>query len=201
MQKRSPVQNKKSAWAVRLDYIYQMIKPKMKGVILFTGKFGSTRQYADWIKEATELPVFDLRKEKPDLSKYDFFILGSSIFIYKPTIRKWLKRRWPEIKGKPVLLFTVSGAEPGSPELQKWVEDNLGREIIDTITYVPLRGRLKIEELPWYIRFMLKLGANKEEDPEVKKRMVEGFDYMDQSAIQPILEWARSVQKKPAKLV
>ena len=172
----------------------------MKGVILYMGRFGSTRQYAHWIKEATGFPVFNVKKEKPDLNKYDLLIVGSAIMISKPTIRKWLKKHWPEIKEKPALLFTVSGAAPDDPDLQKWLHNYIDREIIDKITYIPLRGRLNIKELPWLIRLMLKMGAKQEKDPEIKKRMEEGFDYLDQSSTLPIVEWAKSVQKESIKL-
>ena len=64
----------------------------MNGAIFFSGKYGSTAQYADWIGEATGLPAFDVNDANTDPSKYDFLVLGSSVIIHKLTIRKWLKR-------------------------------------------------------------------------------------------------------------
>ncbi|NHF59683.1 hypothetical protein FK220_010045 [Flavobacteriaceae bacterium TP-CH-4] len=161
----------------------------MKAAIFYTGKFGSTKKYAYWINERTNFPVFDLKKERPDPSDYDLLILGSSIISMRPTIKKWLKAHWPAIKNKPVLLFTVSGTEPGHPDLQKWVLNSLSAEILDRVHYVPLRGRLRLEELPWWLRSMMKFAARVEKDPDVKKRMSEGFDYMDKTGVEPILDW------------
>ncbi|WP_422080967.1 flavodoxin domain-containing protein [Ulvibacterium sp.] len=161
----------------------------MKAAIFYTGKFGSTKKYAYWINERCSFPVFDLNKENPDPEAYDLLVLGSSIMISRPTIQKWLNKNWPKIKDKPILLFTVSGAKPGHPDLQKWLENSFSGEILKQIEYVPLRGRLALKELPWYIRFSLKFAARVEKDPEIKKRMSEGFDYMDKHSIGPILEW------------
>ena len=33
----------------------------MGDAILFSGKYGSTKQYANWISEDTELPVLDIK--------------------------------------------------------------------------------------------------------------------------------------------
>jgi len=170
----------------------------MKGAIFFTGKFGSTHQYAQWISEQTSFPVFDLNKEHPDPSPYDLLILGSSIMLSKPTIRKWLTAFWPIIKNKKVLLFTVSGTKPGHPDLQKWLHNSFSKEIIENIDYIPLRGRLNLEELPWFTRLILKLGAKVEKNQETKQRMREGFDYVVKSNIFPILKWVS--EKKERKL-
>ncbi len=170
----------------------------MKGAIFFTGKFGSTQQYAQWISEQTSFPVFDLNKQNPDPTDFDLLILGSSIMLMKPTIKKWLTTFWPMIKDKQIILYTVSGTKPGHPDLQKWINNSFSKEILMHINHIPLRGRLNLEELPWLTRFLLKLGATVEKDPETKQRMTEGFDYMVKSNISPILKWVS--EKKERKL-
>jgi hypothetical protein len=44
----------------------------MKGAIFFSSKYGSTAQYANWIGEATGLPVFDVKDAKADASNCCF---------------------------------------------------------------------------------------------------------------------------------
>ena len=162
---------------------------KMKAAIFFTGKFGSTKKYAYWINERNDFPVFDLNKENPNPDDYDLLILGSSIIAMKPTIRKWLLRNWPIIKDKQILLYTVSGTEPGHPDLQLWLNQSLSKEILEHLHYVPLRGRLALNELPWIMRIFLKIASKVEKDPDIRKRMAEGFDYMEKNSIEPIFEW------------
>ena len=73
------------------------------------------------------------------------------------------------------------------------------------VEYVPLRGRLDPGELPWMIRMMLKLVAKGTKDPEAKKRMSDGFDYMDRESLNPILDWfeyeTRPVMRREEELV
>jgi hypothetical protein len=161
----------------------------MRLAICYAGKFGSTRQYAQWLAEATGAPVFDLGREDPDLTDYDALILGSSIIVMKPTIKDWLTDNWPRLRDKHVLLFTVSGTEPGHPNLDRWLHNHLPAEILDSVDYVPLRGRLHIPELPWLVRTSLWIGSLIESDPMAKRRMREGFDFMDRSSLDLILEW------------
>ena len=137
----------------------------MKGAIFFTGKFGSTEQYAQWISEQTSFPVFDLNKQNPDPTDFDLLVLGSSIMQKKPTIKKWLTTFWPTIKDKQIVLFTVSGTKPGHPDLQKWMNKSFPKEVLMHIKYIPLRGRLNLKEFSWLTRFLLKLGATIEKDP------------------------------------
>ena len=166
----------------------------MKTAIFYTGKFGSTQQYAQWLSEATGFSVFDLNQENPNPDDYDALILGSSIIVRKLTISKWLIANWNSIKEKPVLLFTVSGTKPGHPDLKKWLQDNLPQSIINKIKYIPLRGRLNLKTLPFLVRLTLKIGAMIEKDPNAKKRMRQGFNYMDKSSIAPILRWVKKLE-------
>ena len=168
----------------------------MKAAILYSGKFGSTRQYAKWLGEATGLPVFNLRENPPEPWNYDLLILGTSVIIGKPTIARWMKKNWPMLWGRKLLLFSVSGTAPGHPDLNIWMRRHLGEEILSQVKYIPLRGRLDLDEVPWLLRAMLKMAAKASKDPETKKRMSEGFDYMNRDSLEPILEWYKK-QTRP----
>lgn len=157
----------------------------MNGAIFFSGQYGSTAQYADWIGEANSLPVFDVNDANADPSKYDFLILGSSVIIHKLKIRKWVKRNLARIENKPIILFTVSGAKAG-PKLDGWIADSLPDNLISQMEHVALRGRLDHKEISWWVKLTLKIGAWKNDDPEAKKQELEGFDFMDKSGIEPI---------------
>ncbi len=165
----------------------------MKGAVFFASQYGSTEQYAHWIGEAAGLPVFNVKEAKVDLSQYDFLILGSPIIYYKLLNRKWVKRNWSTIKNRPILFFTVSGAPAGS-KLDRWFAQSLPENMISKMKHVALRGRQKPEELTWYDRLMLKIGAMKNKDPQARKEELEGFDYMDKSSIKPILKLIQQFQ-------
>ena len=161
-----------------------------KGVILYHGKYGGTCQYAQWIAETTGLPLFDLRKDKPDLRNYDFFILGSAIYIGRFAIRHWLTANWKLLHDKPVLLFSVSGTAPDHPDLKTYFEQSFEPTIRQAVDWIPLRGRLDLQKLPWFLRLMLKWVGKHQEDEEARQRMTEGFDFVERKNIEAVIDWA-----------
>jgi len=168
----------------------------MKGAIFFASKYGSTKQYSNWIAQTTGLPVFDINNAKTDLSNYDFLVLGSPIIYYKLLNRKWLRRNWSTIVNKPIILFTVSGASAGK-KLDGWIANsNLPKNFISKVKHIALRGRQNPKELTLYDRLMLIIGAIKNPDPVARKEELHGFDFMDKSSIEPILKLVKQFQEK-----
>ncbi|MEZ4417170.1 MAG: flavodoxin domain-containing protein [Gemmatimonadota bacterium] len=167
----------------------------MNGAIVFSGRYGSTAQYSQWISEATGLPVFDLAEASPDLTRYDFLVLGSSVVFFRATIRKWLKAHWPDLEGRHLILFTVSGAADG-PKLRKWIAKSFPKEVLAGMQYVALRGRLKHEDVSWWLRILLKIGALMNPDREAAADEMHGFDYMDRDSIEPIVSMVERLQSE-----
>lgn len=166
----------------------------MNGAIFFASKYGSTEQYAQWISEATRLPVFNVKDTEADPSKYDFLVIGSPILYYKVLNHKWIRSNWSKINRKPVLFFTVSGAGAGE-KLDGWIANSeLPEGFISKIRHVALRGRQIPDELSFYDRVMLRIAAMKNKDPQASKEEREGFDYMDKSSIQPIVKLIEQLQ-------
>lgn len=165
----------------------------MKGAIFFSGQYGSTSQYAKWISEATGLPAHDVQDTNADPSKFDFLIIGSSVIMYKLTIRKWVKRNLAGILNKPVILFTVSGARSG-PKLNSWISDSLPEKLISQLKHIALGGRLNTRQVGWWVRLILRIGAWTNTDPSAREHELKGFDFMDKSTIEPIIELVQQIQ-------
>ncbi len=158
----------------------------MIGAIFFSGKYGSTEQYSQWISEATGLPVFEINDPQADPSKYDYLILGSSIMYFKLSIRKWVRENFKTLDGRVVALFSVSGAGP-STKLDRWVANSLPPELMTQMKHIGLRGRLDHSKVGWWMRQSLYIASLLNPNPEASKDERYGFDYMDKSTIQPIL--------------
>lgn len=165
----------------------------MKGAIFFSSKYGSTAQYANWIGEATGLPVFNIKGDNADLSEYDFLVLGSPIIYHKIHNWKWVRANMAEIEKRPIIFFTVSGA-PAGQKLDGWIADSLPQHLISKMHHVVLRGRQNPKELNWYDRIMLIIGSMKNPDPVASKEELEGFDFMDKSSIAPIIKLVQQIQ-------
>ena len=159
----------------------------MKGAIFYSGKYGSTEQYAKWIGDATGFPVFDIKDPNADPSDYKYLILGSSILYFKLSIRKWVKANLSKLEGKPKILFSVSGAG-ASAKLNRWVASSLPPGLASQMEHVALRGRLDHSKVSWWIKMTLWMGSLFNPDPQASKDERYGFDYVDKDSIEPILK-------------
>lgn len=158
----------------------------MNGAIFFSGKYGSTEQYANWISEATGLPVFDIKDSNADPSKYAYLILGSSILYFRLSIRKWIKANRSKLENRAKILFSVSGAGP-SDKLERWVSASLPEDLASQMEHVALAGRLDHSKVGWGVKIMLWMGSLFNPDPEARKDERYGFDYVDRDSIAPII--------------
>ncbi|MEN8788649.1 MAG: flavodoxin domain-containing protein [Flavobacteriaceae bacterium] len=162
----------------------------MNGAIFYSGKYGSTEQYANWISEATGLPVFDIKDSNADPSKYEFLILGSSILYFRLSIRQWASTNLTKLKDRSKILFSVSGAG-ASAKLDRWVAASLPSGLLSQMEHVALRGRLDHSKISWWLRQILWVGSLINPDPEARKDERYGFDYVDKESIEPILKLIR----------
>ncbi len=85
----------------------------MNGLIIYKGKYGATRQYADWLGAALDYPTSEAGYERPDqFTSAAPLIIGTSIYIGKFQVRKWLKQHQAQLLNKKMYLFVVSGTPP-----------------------------------------------------------------------------------------
>ena len=159
----------------------------MNGAIFYSGRYGSTAQYSQWISEATGLPALSVDDAGADPSRYDFLVLGSSIVFYRATIRGWVRRHAATLATRPIILFTVSGA-PAGPKLDGWVAKSFPGDLLSRVDHVALQGRLDHDDVSWWLKVILKAGALMNRDRQASEEEMRGFDHMDRSSIQPILE-------------
>ncbi|MFC2099327.1 flavodoxin domain-containing protein [Candidatus Bipolaricaulota bacterium] len=165
----------------------------MRGAVFYSSRYGSTAQYAQWIAEATSLPVYDLDKTKATLAEFDFLVLGSPVIYHKVMFHRWVKRNLKDMLGRPTVFFSVSGAGAG-PKLDSWMADSLPPAFLSHVAHVALRGRQDPGELTRYDRIMLIIGGLKNPDRQAAKEEIHGFDFMDKNSIRPIVERIRELQ-------
>jgi flavodoxin len=100
----------------------------MKALVLYRSYHGNTKQVADAIAkelatEGVESEVQDLRRKLPDLSTFDFILIGSPTRMARVNrkARRVLKRiRKKGLAEKPIAVFDTYGPVPTDPkELEK----------------------------------------------------------------------------------
>lgn len=148
----------------------------MKSVIIYKGKYGATRQYAEWLGAALHLPLKTPEElAEADITTHDCIIMGSSVYIGKLLIRNWVKEHAAVLKSKKLILFVVCGSN-NPKEQEKIIQQNIPDGLIDPSRIFFLPGRLIKSKLSWKDRFMLKMGAMLVKNPEIKKSMLQDRD-------------------------
>ena len=165
----------------------------MKGLIIYKGRYGATKQYAIWLGEQLRLSVASADRFPIDeLPKYDFFIIGYSVYIGKLEIKEWLKDNVSLLQKKKIFLFQVAGT-PVEQKIkrEKYNITNVPAEILNKCETYFLPGRMIIRNLSWFDKFMLKMGARLTKDPDEKERMLTDFDHIKKEYLTPLIEDVR----------
>jgi menaquinone-dependent protoporphyrinogen IX oxidase len=162
----------------------------MKGLVIYKGKYGANKQYAIWIGQELQLPVASADRFPVDeLPKYDYFILGSSVYIGKLEIKDWLKKNFDLLQNKKILFFQVSASPPEQIEKREsYNKASLPPDILQKIRFYYLPGRMIMRNLSAWDRFMLKMGARLTKNPVEKKAMLTDFDHVKKEKVIPIIE-------------
>jgi menaquinone-dependent protoporphyrinogen IX oxidase len=165
----------------------------MKGIIIYKGKYGATLQYAEWLGEDLRLPVRTAEHIKEaQLNQYDFLLIGSSVYIGKLQIRKWLERNRTFLRNKKIFMFQVAGTPPSEKEKrQTYNRSSIPEAIINSCEFYFLPGKMVVKKLSWKDRFMLKLGARSTKDPAAKKAMLTDYDDVRKENIEQLVNRVR----------
>lgn len=162
----------------------------MKGTIIYRGKYGATEQYAQWLSVALKLPMSTSEAVTPGLlANNDYIVLGSSVYAGKLVISSWLKANQVQLAGKKIFLFIVCGTTADNVYLQQVVvANNIELEIRNNCEFFFVPGRVIVSGLNWKDRFVLKMGAMMQKDPEKKAAMLRGFDRMDKKHLNGLIK-------------
>ena len=165
----------------------------MNGAIFYASKYGRTREFADWIADATGLPVYDIDGHDVDPADFEFLVLGSPVIYHKLIASKWMQRHMDTILDRQTVLFTMSGA-PAGEKLDGWIEDCLPPSVTRHLRHVALRGRQVPQDRTWIDRFMQTVAGIKNRDRQATREEMQGSDYMDRDSIQPVVDLIKDLQ-------
>lgn len=165
----------------------------MKGLVIYKGRYGATKQYAMWIGQELQLPVASADRFPVDeLPKYDYFILGSSVYIGQLEIKKWLKKNYKVLLNKKIFFFQVAATPVEQIEKREsYNKTSLLPAIVKKSHIYYLAGRMIMRNLSAWDRFMLKMGARLTKNPTEKKKMLTDFNDVKKENINPLVKSVR----------
>lgn len=171
----------------------------MKGLVLYKGKYGATREYAGFIGEALKWPIYTPEQLlAPTLAAADVVVIGSSVYAGRLLLHGWLKKQVELLKKKKVYLFIVCATPSDKKEvLEQIANHNIPAALRDQVVVHFLRGRVVIKDLSWLHKLMLKFAARSTKDPDEKQRMLFGFDAVKRENIIPLINTLKGLQTEP----
>jgi len=168
----------------------------MKGLLLYKGKYGATRQYANWIGEELLWPVSTTEQLTGDeLENAEVIVIGSSVYAGRLLLHGWLKQHADQLINKKLLLFIVCATPADKTDiLNQIAKQNIPQVLREQCTVFFIRGRVVIKDLSWGDRLMLKMASLGAKDPIEKRAMVQGFDAVNKENIIPLVNAVKAMQ-------
>jgi len=148
------------------------------GAVVYKGKYGATKQYAQWLSDDLELPCLDADLVAGQtLNDFDYIILGSSVYYGKMLLSPFLVKHLEVLKHKKVFIF-ISCATPDSDqrEQKRISKENIPKKLMKEEQIFFLPGKLDIRALTVFDRLMLRIAAFFEKNPERNRVMTSGID-------------------------
>ena len=170
----------------------------MKGIILYTSKYGATKRYAEWLAEETGFDCAETKKAKlEDVKKYDTILLGGGIYASGIAGLSFLKKNIAQLREKKVIVFCDGASPYEETAFQQIVVHNLK----DSLAGLPCfycRGAWDPDAMTFADRTLCRMlqkavAKKKPEDCELwEKALLEAgdqkHDWTDRSYLAPILE-------------
>jgi menaquinone-dependent protoporphyrinogen IX oxidase len=143
----------------------------MKGIIIYKSKYGSTKQYADWLHEETGFDLYGIEGFSQDLSEYDTIVIAASIHAGSLSLKGFLLEKWPLISKKRTAVLVTSGA--GHPEVvNRIIKDSLPPAVYEELRIFPVGGRYVLGEMSLIDRTLIRIAAFFTKSPDARRGML-----------------------------
>ena len=170
-------------------------------VIVYKSKYGSTKQYAEWIATELGASVFDVSSIKPSqLINYDVVVFGGGLYASGINgVKLVTKNPW-----KGLVVFTVGAGNPRNTDYSVILSKNFPNEILSKIKVFHFHGGIDYEKLGIIHRIMMAMvkkirvnskSARKRTDEDIAFLETYGskFDFKDKASIKPLIDYVRAL--------
>ncbi len=173
----------------------------MKGIILYTSKYGATKRYAEWLAAETGFDCIETKKAKiEDVIQYDAVILGGGIYASGISGLSFLKKNIGKLQGRKVIVF-CDGASPFDEKAFQQIIDYNLKGPLSGLPCFYCRGAWDMNRMNFADRILCRLlqkvvSGKKTGDYELwEKALIEAgskkCDWTDKAFIKPILDALR----------
>ena len=179
-----------------------------EAAVIYQSKYGSTKQYAEWIAEELGVPLLEKSAVKPErLKDFDLVIYGGGLYAGGIAGADLVIKH----PCKKLVVFTVGLADPQTTDYSPLLSKNFTPEQLEITKLFHLRGAMDYDKLGMVHKGMMamlkKMILDKkvpEKYTEEEKGILETYgkqvSFLDKSSITPVVEYARSFLKENKSL-
>ena len=171
----------------------------MKGIILYTSKYGSAKKYADWLHEAAGFDTLEAKKADVNtLSGYDTVILGGGIYAGGIAGLSFFKKNISALKGKKLAVYYCC-ASPYDEEADEQLKAHSLKGGLEDIPCFYCRGAFDLGSMHFADRTLCKMliKSVSKKDPGTlavwEKALLEAgdkaCDWTDKEYLDPLIEY------------
>lgn len=177
--------------------------------IVYRSKYGTTRQYAQWLAAELRCVAFDRRKIRAeDLEDFETIVYGGALYAGGVTGVKFLRKNIETLGTKNLVVFTCGLADPSDEKNMRNIRNRLIKtltdEVVEHIKIFHVRGAINYKKLRLHHKFMMAMMqrsiakkdpvARTEEDQQFLTTYGQTVDFKDKDSIRPIVEYVRELR-------
>lgn len=174
----------------------------MNAIVIYKSKYGSTKQYAEWIAEELSCEAVDAKHVKvSDLLGYDTIICGGGLYAEVIAGANLITKNIEQLKDKKLIVFSTGITPLDCHEYYDTLvrEKNFKGDSLSYIKVYHFMGKMILNELSVVhrtaIRALKKLMSGKENPSPMEKMLIDlcdaDGDFTDRAAIEELVEYVK----------
>ena len=172
----------------------------MSSIVVYKSKYGSTKQYAEWIAERLGCEAKNAKSVKiDDLMGYDTIVYGGGLYAEVISGVSIITKNIDKLEGKKIAVFSTGITPLDYREYydKLVVEKNFKPEMLEKIKVFNFMGKMILDELSFphkaAIIALKKLMSSKENPTEMEKLLIKlcdaDGDFTDKTAIEELISY------------
>ena len=175
----------------------------MNAIVVYKTKYGSTKQYAEWIAEELECEAVDAKSvSADDLTSYDTIIYGGGLYAEVINGVSLITKNIGKLKDKKIIVYTT-GITPSNVRAYydgEVLEKNFRHGVPENVKIFNFLGKMVQKELtPVHYAALVslkKIMSAKKNPSDMVKMLIElcdaDGDFSDRKYIEELVEYAKN---------
>ena len=169
--------------------------------VIYKSKYGSTKQYAEWIAEELNASLFEATSIKSsELLEFDVVVYGGGLYAGGINGVKLVTKN----PCKSVVVFTVGAADPNTTDYSEILSKNFTQEFLSKAKVFHLHGGIDYKKLGLVHKGMMAMVKRMRVDNKTQEQLSDEdqifletygkkFDFTDKATIKPLVDYVRSL--------